>query len=453
MKDKFLQNVRELGLFSPGDSVLVALSGGADSVALLDLLMQTSDTLGITLSAAHVNHMLRGASSDADEAFVRDLCREKGVALHVLRTDVAEKAAKTKQSVETCARNVRYEFFSSIPCDKIATAHNADDLAETLLMNLARGAGTKGLCSIPPVRGKIVRPLLCFPRREIEDYCKARGLSYVTDETNFERLCTRNRLRLDVLPELRRVYPSFGAAVVRCVSSLREDEDCLSLLAEKAFAEAFEPLSASLSVKTLKTLHPAVRKRVLSIFFSVLGADSPEEKHLDLFDARFAVRGFGATLPGNVTVASDGIKLYKYNTVNPGQAVPLPVLIDKFSAKTVRFGRYRLTFHIAKGAPEEAIRAGSGLDFRKIDDVMLLRSPLPGDRLRLSGRDCSKTLKKLFTEEKIPPVLRKEMPVLTLRGKVVWTPVSGADAHMVPTADTKETLIIQTEEIYDESGH
>ncbi|MBQ2158378.1 MAG: tRNA lysidine(34) synthetase TilS, partial [Oscillospiraceae bacterium] len=183
-----LSAIREFDMIQPGDRVLVCLSGGADSVCLLSVLSELSDELDLELFAAHYNHRLRGDESDGDEEFCAALCRGLGVPLFVGSGDVRLEAERRSQGIEECARDMRYEFFyetaASLGGAKIATAHNAEDNLETVLMRIARGTGLKGLCGIPPVRGEIIRPLLYVKRAEIETYLRVNGIPHREDSSN-----------------------------------------------------------------------------------------------------------------------------------------------------------------------------------------------------------------------------------------------------------------------------
>ena len=189
---KVLAWCRGRALFPAGATVTAALSGGADSVAMLHLLRSLKGELGITLRAAHYNHHLRGEASDRDEDFCRELCHELGVPLRCGGGDVAAFARERKISLELAARKLRYDFLLSGD-GLVATAHNAGDSLETVLMNLTRGAALRGLCGIPPKRDCVVRPLLCLSRREIEDYLACHGLPHVNDESNCGAFCRRNK--------------------------------------------------------------------------------------------------------------------------------------------------------------------------------------------------------------------------------------------------------------------
>ena len=183
MKDKVLDTITTHGMLHPGDAVTVALSGGADSMALLSVMCALAERLSVSVSAMHINHCIRGAESDSDEEFCRRSCADMGVPFSAVRVDVPAHVKATGLSTEEAARELRYEALFG--CDGlIATAHNMCDNAETVLFNITRGTGIRGICGIPYVRGRIIRPLLDVSREEIEAYLAEKGLSYVTDSTN-----------------------------------------------------------------------------------------------------------------------------------------------------------------------------------------------------------------------------------------------------------------------------
>jgi tRNA(Ile)-lysidine synthase len=205
-----------------GKQVTVALSGGADSVALLHALHSGGAGMAREISAVHVNHNLRGEESARDEAFVRDLCAQRGVKLHVYSVEINREKHR---GLEEAARNARYGIFSRFDC--VATGHTASDNAETVLLNLIRGTGLKGLCGIPHERDNIVRPLILCERAEIEEYCRVHGLRYVTDSSNLSDEFTRNRVRMSLIPVIKDINPAFDGAVTRMCEILREDSDSL----------------------------------------------------------------------------------------------------------------------------------------------------------------------------------------------------------------------------------
>ena len=278
MRDKVRKAILDGNMLKKGDNVIVALSGGADSVCLLHVMKQLEEELGFSLSACHINHNLRGAESDSDSAFAESLCRRLSVPVSVFSVDVLG-AQKKHSSVEECARELRYEVFGRLAEEKdakIATAHNANDNAETVLLNLLRGTGLKGLCGIPAKRDYIIRPLLGVTRAEIEAFCSENALEYVTDKTNFSTDYTRNKIRLEILPKLIEINPSLLGGIARMTGNLTEDSVFLEQLAAKA-KDSAEITKGRYDCKRLSGNDKCVLHRVISL---ILRENGIEPSHL-----------------------------------------------------------------------------------------------------------------------------------------------------------------------------
>lgn len=240
VRDKILETVRLYKMLQNGDKVIVALSGGSDSVTLLHCLKALEAELGITVYACHINHNLRGEDSDSDQAYVQRLCENIKIPLRVFSVDVSGTVQK-HQSTEERARELRYEVFRQLSGElgaKVATAHNACDNTETVLMNMLRGTGLKGLCGIPPVRDYLIRPLIGCSKDEILGYCKENELEYVTDMTNFSTAYTRNKVRIELMPKLLEVNPSLIETVRRMTLNLTSDSEFLEGMAQEALDSA-----------------------------------------------------------------------------------------------------------------------------------------------------------------------------------------------------------------------
>lgn len=267
MLDTVKRTISDYTMLATGENVLVALSGGADSVVLLLSLRE----LGYPVRAFHLNHCLRGAESDRDEAFCRRLCDRLGVELTVERVDIA--AAAGDSAVEETARRIRYARLEHAAHGaKIAVAHNADDNLETMLFHLVRGTGAKGLTGIPPVRGRIIRPLIEIERREIEAFLLGRGQDFVTDSTNADTAYTRNRLRQEVVPILRELNPQVVQAAARLSRQLRQDETCLQSYAQTC-VQLCAAGNGAWKIQPLREAAPAVRSRALRLLLE--NADMP----------------------------------------------------------------------------------------------------------------------------------------------------------------------------------
>ena len=264
--EKIEKAISDYNMISKGDAVVIALSGGADSVSLLCALNKLSQELSFSLSACHVNHGLRGEESDGDMRFCEELCEKLGVQLEILNTDV-KRFQQKHESLEETARRVRYDFFAKVSQGKkLATAHNSNDSAETVLLNMMRGTGLKGLCGIPPVRGNIIRPLIYCSRDEVEQFCKENSLSYVTDKTNLSDDYTRNKVRHSILPEMLKINPSLLDTVSRMEKNLREDNELLEALADEALQNAKADRgykTAILSQQPKPVLRRAIRRLLM----------------------------------------------------------------------------------------------------------------------------------------------------------------------------------------------
>lgn len=270
LTSKVKQTLEKYGMLEGGHTVIAAVSGGADSVALLFCLYSLKDELGFKLCACHVNHNLRGEESDRDEMFVRRLCRLCDIPLYVRSVRVLDYRKK-HESLEECARTARYVFFEQIGKKAlIATAHTASDNCETVLINILRGTALSGICGIPPVRDNIIRPLISCTREEIELYCKENSLDYVTDSTNFSEDYTRNKLRHNVIPMLEKINPSFCSAVSRLSESAALDDRYLDGCAIKLINSAITE-DGKYKVEVLQKADECILRRAVTTIFNYGG--------------------------------------------------------------------------------------------------------------------------------------------------------------------------------------
>ena len=406
MLNKLLEFIRRYGLISPGDRVICAVSGGTDSVALLVALYLLRENLGITLEAAHFNHRLRGEESDGDEAFVKALCDRYEIPLHLGSGQIVPG----KKGLEAAAREARYAFLRGLP-GKIATAHTADDNAETVLLHLVRGTGLKGLGGIAPVNGRVIRPMLTVTRREVELFSAEYALPHREDSTNATDLFQRNRIRRKVMPLLAQENPSLAETMSTMALGLREDEKYLSQMAGEALP----------AVTELREMHPALRVRALERFLKENGVPEPEKRHIALmeqlvFSDKPSAR---ADFPGGVVIAR------RYDTLEAlGEAQPLPERVLEGSLELPELG-LRVT-----RVPAETIENTPDTFTVVPRGKMVIRSRCPGDRIRLSGG--TKSLKKLFIDRKIPAHQRNQIPVVCDEAGILGVYGIGADRNRIP---------------------
>ena len=387
MLNKLTDFVRKHEMLSPGDTVICALSGGADSVALAFAFYLLKEKLGITLEAAHFNHHLRGEESNRDEAFVKAFCYRYDIPLHLGGGEVKPG----KKGLEAAAREARYAFLRGLP-GKIATAHTADDNAETVLLHLIRGTGLKGLGGITPVSGNVIRPMLGITRQEVEEFLEEWCLRHIEDSSNAGDDFLRNRIRHKIMPLLKEENPRIGENLSAMALRLRLDEEALSRQAD------FEILP---TVEQLKAMEPAIRSRCLDAFLKKSGIREPEQTHIAaaeklLFSDKPSAR---ASFPGGVTIARNYNRLEKLE----GESIPADTVLP--CPGEVRWGGWRIVCQEAV-----AIYNDPNCFTMKTVGPITLGSRRSGDELRLPGG--TKSLKKLLIDRKIPAARRNYLPVL-----------------------------------------
>lgn len=387
MLNKLERFLQEQDMVQPGDTVVAAVSGGADSVALLFALYLLKEKLDITLEAAHFNHNLRGEESHRDENFVRELCDRYDIPVHL----GSGRVTAGEKGLEAAARDARYAFLRSLP-GKIATAHTADDNAETVLMHIVRGTGLKGLGGIAPIRGNVIRPMLTCTRTDVEAFLEEWCLSHVEDSSNSGDVFLRNRMRHHVMPYLKEENPRLPENLSRMALRLRADEEALSRQAD------YEVLP---TVERLKAMAPAIRSRCLERFLKESGVKEPEEKHIAAAESLLYSDNPSARVrfPGGVTVTRQYDRLAALEDHIPLQATVLQV------PGVTELPGWRITCTEAK-----ELRNSADTFTVTLKGTVTLRSRQSGDRIRLVGG--SKSLKKLFIDRKIPAAQRERIPVL-----------------------------------------
>jgi tRNA(Ile)-lysidine synthase len=473
----------------PGDRVGVAVSGGADSVALLLLLLESREKLGIVLSVVHFNHKLRGKASDADEKFVAKLAAKHGLEFHSASVYVAKKAKDERANLEDAARRARYDYFRSLvesgTCTRIAVAHTADDQAETVLAHLLRGTGLAGLGGIHPVAGPVIRPLLGVRRSELRRYLHAQKQTWHEDATNRDTKRMRARIRKKLLPLLEKQFqPKIVEHLATLAGLAREDEDELESHAELRVLALAKETRGGLRILARDIAWPAptsqnlqkensegydiaitsmgVRKRMVRrIVESVkpragqLGANHVEAV-LEL--ARNGQNGSLLTLPGGVEVRKERDTLVFHG-------------IEKNEGRTSESTRreYEYKIDLAKRDAEvnvvelgcvfrlrvidwppkrgETSRDRAVLDRDQLRFPMLLRNWRPGDRLRPRGHRNAHKLKRLLNERHVSRWERDGWPVLTSGGDLVWTRGFGVAAEFAADERTRAGIVIAEEKI------
>jgi tRNA(Ile)-lysidine synthase len=425
-----------------GESVLIGVSGGRDSMALLAVLAALADSMRLRLGVAHYHHGLRGAAADRDAGIVEQTAKAAGLPFFYARGDVAARRRLHRMSLEEAARDMRYAFFEAVTrrhgfgC--VALGHHADDNAELVLMRLLRGSGPLGLAGIPPARPlgpsgpTIIRPLIDSRRTAIDRFCRQYGLVTREDESNHNLLFTRNRIRHDLLPRLRKDYnPGIAAGLNRLSRLLRDEERWLeTLVAETmpAVLVADEDHALSLDRATLRELHPALQRRVLRAALHRLRGDLRRigfdriESVRDLMASENATGGFD--LPGGVHVALAGARLrigYRRAQEAP---VPFEYILGEPGFVHIREIGARLS--LVRLAPDEVdLKPAAGqsvayFDMDRLDFPMTVRNFRAGDRFIPFGLEGTQKLKKYFIDHKIPREQRWRIPLVISRDEILW---------------------------------
>ncbi len=404
MLKKVTEAIERFDLLQNAKRVTVALSGGADSMALLVALNELKDDLGIEkISAAHFNHQIRGDEALRDQNFAAEQCKKFGTDLFIGSADVPRYAKEQGISLELAARKLRYEFFESLDTDLIATAHTASDNIETVIFNLTRGTALTGLCGIPPKRDKYIRPLILCTRDDIENYCKANDIEYVTDSTNLCDDYSRNKIRHNVVPVLKTLNESAENAVSRMTVSLREDEDFINGIAQKEYDE--RNCDGILSLKGFDELHPSVAKRIIAKYSSFLNVETDNFHINAVYD--ICLTGGKLSLTGDKSAIAHGGTLKIVS--NQKQIPSFNVKISQ--EKNDLFKNCQKVHNLL---------LKNTLDCDKIVGQLVLRTRRVGDTIRLKNKNCTKTLKKLFCEYKILEHERDVWPILCDDLGVVW---------------------------------
>lgn len=434
MLKKVTEAVTRFGLLSSARHITVALSGGADSMALLSVLLQLKDELGIEkVIAAHFNHGIRGDEALRDQNFVAEQCKKFGVELEIGSADVPAFAKEKHLSLELAARQLRYEFFDSLNTDAIATAHTASDNIETVLFNLTRGTALSGLCGIPPARDRYIRPLILCTRSDIENYCYQNNIEFVTDSTNLCDDYTRNKIRHNVVPVLKSVNGSAENAVVRMTASLREDENFINDIADREYNALYK--DGCLLLSGFNTLHPAIAKRIIAKYCNGCSIDVDNFHINGIYD--ICLSGGKTSLSGNKTaVAENGVLKIAAATKQPSNVsftVDIKELDNNLFENCEKIHNLLLK---------------NILDCDKIVGKLVLRQRVSGDTIRLKNKNCTKTLKKLFCEYKIPCDERDIWPVLADDQGIVWIHKIGVADRCAADCDSLKIYKISVEKSF-----
>lgn len=429
MNNKVLKTVKKYNMLSKGDRVLIGVSGGADSIALLEFFVSVKEKYDLDICVAHIEHGIRGEDSVNDAEFVENYCKKLGVNFYLKTIDAPNLAKKAKMGVEEYSRMARYDFFNTIECDKIATAHNLTDNIETLLFRLARGTGLKGACSIPAVRGKIIRPFIEVSSGEIRKWCNDNNIPYRVDCTNSDSAYSRNLIRLEILPLFEKLNANYQDNIENFISDVNEDYAFIDDYVKSIYPKIVK--NNEIDLPKLNELDLSVKKRILIMFFDENGYSLNRIHLKSVID--ITLKSGKSQIKENVfAISAKGkIRIAKFNDLNKKDEFVTKILnIDEFKDKNIDFY----------------------CDCDKIVGNIIIRAKQAGDRIKPAGRNVSKTLKKLFNESAYPIEKRDKKIVVCDDFGIVGVIGLCADERVKVDCNTAKILTIKlpSEDLFNE---
>lgn len=458
-EEKVLETISQFNMIENGDRILAAVSGGADSVCMLHILNRLKSTMGFELFCAHLNHGLRGEAADNDERFVAELCKELGIKFFARKVDVDELARMEKLTVEEAGRKARYGFFGELSrkykLNKIATAHNQNDNAETVLMRIIRGTGIDGLSGIPHTREDgVIRPVLDISRSEIEEYCQKYNLEFCTDATNADNDYTRNKIRNQLIPYIEKEFnPGFCDALSRLAETATEDSGFLDGYAKRLYARLANPMPAkkpvALHIDSLRLLEKSVAVRIVRLAAAEAVKNIKLSKtHIeDIFKLFDNETGSSIDLPQGLnagisygwlmfTAEQDSVVSYNdrefFVTVTVGESVFVESIGKEISFAEVDAKEYKCAINEIMA---DLDRIGT--------KPLFLRNRRNGDRIVWFPDGRTKKIKNVFIDEKIPKNDRDKIPLLCTGDEVVAIVGSRVSEKYKVTKDTERALVIR----------
>lgn len=458
IKERFLKYIEDNSLINKDDGIVIGLSGGPDSVCLLHLLCSVKEELNLKLAAAHINHMIRGEEADGDEEYSRQLCEKFDVDFFALRKDVEGYAKEKGMSSETAGRKVRYDFFNEVlkkkGYSKIATAHNANDQAETILLRIMRGTGLDGLAGIPVKReNKYIRPILFMKREEVEEYCKKNNLEPRIDATNLEKLYSRNKVRLDIIPYMKENFnKDVVEAINRMALLLQDDNKFIVEEVNKVYKEyCIEKTDKVIIQKEVFNKNSAIIGRIIRKSIKKVNGNQydVESKHIkEIENIQKVSTNKTVDLPYGIfaeNVYGDiHIKLKKFIKSNKyDELVYEKELIDE---ETIEFNGYTFSFKVLNNIENIQFTKNNCIkyfNYDKINGNIIIRQRKNGDKMNPFGMKGNKKLKDIFIDMKVPKEERELIPVIQFGDDIAWLVSLKLSNKFRVTNDTRKILKIE----------
>ncbi len=458
MIESVLEVITKNKMFNRGDKVIVAVSGGPDSICLLHILYVLREKLNITLCAAHVNHCLRGKDADGDEEYVKKFCENLKIQFKSLKIDVNHVSQEEGISCESAGRKVRYSFFQKLKdelkAQKIAIAHNANDQAETILMRIMRGAGLDGLVGIRPVRDNIyVRPLICSTREEIEKYCSLNNLNPRIDKTNLETVYSRNKIRLQLIPYIQE---NFNKDIIKVLNrfsdTIKIDNDYLSYISQEKFKKYCDIKREKVIISREAFLEKeAILSRIIRMSLKTVVGNLKDFERihiLNIIEVQKHSTGKEQMLPNNILVLNDyGNIIISKNTKK--------AVSDHKKQYILQVGcnnifQIKSTIYIELVGAKEYIHCKKNkfiqyFDYNKIEGDIILRNRREGDKFTPLGMVGNKKLKDLFIDLKVSKDKRDDVPIICFGDKIGWIVGYRISELFKVDKNTRNILVIKFE--------
>lgn len=425
--------IQDYNMFHNGDTVVVGVSGGADSVMLLHCLNTLKDEYNLNLVVAHVNHKIRKGDAENDAAFVENMCNNLGVNFHLKEAYIKDLAKEWGMGEEEAGRQVRYGFFNELAGDngKIVTAHNANDNVETILMRFMRGTGVNGLGGISYKRDNIVRPLLSVSREDIEGYIEENGLTHITDKTNFESIYTRNKIRLDLIPYLKETFnPNLVNTLTTNIENYREDADYLNSQCNEWFEKhcitgVWGSTTVECNKNKLVELHPSIAKRV--IIKAIQKVKGVEQIGVNPEIINGIYKGLRGQVGTQYTLNEGYVARIDYDFVvfEKVEELEKNVSVNTFVFETdtvIKLSDLKLELSVEKITSDEIVNTANTcyVPFEVIEGKeVIFRTRRDGDKFRIDEA-CHRKLNKLFIDRKITSNVRDSIPLMVIDSEVNW---------------------------------
>ena len=444
------------GLLKDGMKIVAGVSGGADSVCLLRMLREMTDRLKLDIFCVHIEHGIRGEESRQDCEFVRRLCAELAVPLKIYEEDVPALAARMDMTVEEAGRYIRYRAFEEVRreegADAIAVAHHLNDQAETVLFNMARGSGIKGMSGMSPRNDMIIRPLLGITRRQIEEYLNETGQEYCIDSTNTDLKYSRNGIRGVVIPELERIVTGASEHIARAAQELGEADDYLRAEAARVYDRAVEHADDSsedkINIPLLANEAPIIQRYVVRSVLAGIYSGHKDLEYLHVNDVLSLCdkqSGRSISLPRGISARREGDHIYigrpEVSQIMPAGPVELNLDGDTIVSDDIIICSRVEDYNMKETIPNDLYT--KWFDYDKIGDALLVRTRREGDFLTIDDTGKRKKLKKYLVDEKVPVSERDSLILIADGGHIVWAVGMRISAHYKITAGTGRVMKVQ----------